>query len=121
MTRKSVIFFLTLFLVKFNSSAGNDLPLYETIPKKHLEMVNFLLKGENNLKAFNKIDENGDTALHRAIFWLAPLEIISFFYENSNKKYINIKNNAGKTPLVIACENGNVEVINSLLDHGAKK
>jgi len=88
----------------------------------NLEMVNFLVQNGANI---NDKDEDGTTPLMRAIRFGSQfathdgLDVIQFLVESGAN--VNDKNKSGETPLSLAKQRGNAEIVNLLIQHGAKE
>ena len=65
----------------------------------------------------NIADDEGNTPFHIAIEGNAGVDLLNLLYVNNAK--IDIQNIYGQTPLMIALEKGNVEVVKFLVDLGA--
>ena len=65
----------------------------------------------------NAITIEGNSLLHYACE-KGSLQIVQFLVRNNS--LINIKNNDGETPLQLAEKNGHQEVVNFLIQKGAK-
>lgn len=93
--------------------------------KPNLEILKMLL--ENSTDIASDLDQsnknsNSETALHSACE-AGNLEIVNYilsiYPKNNLKNYINKPDACGKSALLIACKNGNKEIIDLLLKNGA--
>lgn len=75
------------------------------------EVVAKLSKGDNK-------DAHGNTPLHQAAY-NGQSEIIRTLLTSSSKEMLDATNDGGQTPLILACMQGNLMIVNLLLDAGA--
>ena len=117
-TRHPVVFQLLLEYCEINESYYNDTPiLHQTISDCVIDNVKVLLEKGAEVGI---IDKFGRGPLHvAAALQPAPnvLEIIRLLIEF--KCNINKQDDAGCTPMYIAAQNGNKEMLSLLLEHGA--
>jgi ankyrin repeat protein len=93
---------------------SNTTPLHPASGYSELEIVRYLVEHGADLDERN---EDGDTALHFAVFG-----------KTANAKYlidsganVNARNNEGKSPLNYAYEQGEMEIYDYLIAHGARE
>jgi len=101
-----------------NDIGSNALMLFLFVNKKRIEdkgLITLLIKEGINI---NHQDNYGHTALHDGVMLGHKKEIIKLLLDNGAD--VNIKNKNGKTPLDIAMEKGDKDIIN-LLKMYAKK
>ena len=67
----------------------------------------------------NSCDENGWNCLHISA-WLSRVEAVTLLLEHGAGQSVNVKNNDGNTPLMIACSKESKSVVNALLRAGAE-
>ena len=90
-------------------------PLYLAIMEKEIEVIKELLRNGANV---NLKDSDDDTPLHGAAFdKTMPEDLFQDMLKQCND--LNIKNSEGKTPLLIASENGCESSVKNLLQYGA--
>lgn len=93
-----------------------DTPLLIACANDREELVEFLIDCGGNIDA---TDYNGFNTFHFACQngWISIVEKIL----NNKKKYLNIdlKTLQGDTPLILACQQGEKEIVELLLEHGA--
>ena len=105
-----------------SNDSNNDTALMLAAERQSASMVKQLLAKGANVRDYNK---HGRNALHRA--QARPLdnedavrkEIVGMILENDREGLINLKCNAGKTPLHLASESGNTPIMEFLLTQGA--
>lgn len=95
--------------------------IYDAIIDNKEELVeSFIKTGELYLY----LDEDGNTALHRAVF-MDMDSIVHLILKNENempqiKDWINIKNNQGLQAIHYASYRGNIELIELLIQHNSE-
>ena len=105
--------------IKVLLNAGADLNfadvsvLMKTCDEENVHIINVLLNAGADPKM---ADDNGDTWIHYAAYWNCCKE---YLWSIDHGADVNAKNNANLTPLMIACEKGNIDTINVLLNAGA--
>lgn len=88
--------------------------LLSAAKKNAIKIIKLLF--QHNFLEYNDInfkDESGDTALHLT----TNPEIVTFLLEQGAK--LNIQNNIGQTPLIIACQKNNISIVSKLLKKNA--
>lgn len=98
----------------FDFTSSKFSPLYTATQNRHFEVVEYLLQNswDPNMPSLS----NGFTALHVAVAAASP-DIIELLIKY--KADVNKVPNAGATPLLIACEEGLLEIAEILLKAGA--
>ncbi|KAI1442561.1 ankyrin repeat-containing domain protein [Annulohypoxylon stygium] len=99
-----------------NSPAGpeNESPFAMSVLEDKFDLARILLTYGGDI---NHIMANGDTALMAAIIKKRSKKLIDMLLEYGSDA--NVKNREGHTPLFEAINANNLEVVISLLDHGA--
>jgi len=90
----------------------NYTPLMIAAKKGYFTVIQMLLKAGCK---FNKVDSNGDTALHIAVMW-NQVEVVEELIDAGAD--VNLGNKKGETPLSIASAK-NFELVELLVDAGA--
>lgn len=85
-------------------------PFFVAICKGYLELAEILL--ENEMSSVNYKDSEGDTALHWAVI-LGNSDAVAFLLSHGADP--SIKNNYKNNPLMCACLNSRMEIIDMLL------
>lgn len=95
----------------------NGLCLFQKlIVSNKIELLDFLLK-EYSLPENYVLTKNNENMLHLSV-WANNLDYL-IKYLKENKYQVNLQNNHGITPLIIAIHKNNIEMINTLLLAGA--
>lgn len=100
---------------------NNYMNRWEKEPLSHLMVIDG--KGElvklvvDNGLDLNYQNEDGDTILHKIIFYEFPLDMIEYVVERGAD--LNIRNQKGRTPLSYAISEGRLDVAKMLIQHGA--
>eukprot|EP00429_Kryptoperidinium_foliaceum_P130204 CAMPEP_0176270818 /NCGR_PEP_ID=MMETSP0121_2-20121125/44892_1 /TAXON_ID=160619 /ORGANISM="Kryptoperidinium foliaceum, Strain CCMP 1326" /LENGTH=168 /DNA_ID=CAMNT_0017610967 /DNA_START=78 /DNA_END=584 /DNA_ORIENTATION=- len=97
--------------VNLTDPQGNTPLMYAGINNKRLVASMLLWGGAER----NVVNEKGNTALHEAAIAGAK-DVAWLIVENGGEDSIAIKNKDGKTPLELAQENGNEELIEMLAE-----
>jgi len=111
----------TKTLNELDSYAGNApihymaLPSYYH-PEDHVKLLMLLI---SNGADINIKDRKGNTPLHLAVHYRAPIEIITVLVEHGAD--LNAKAKGGETPLQLAINDENTHIIELLRQHGAKE
>ena len=93
--------------------AGGDLRLVEAVKRQNERAVPALLQQRADV---NATEPDGATALHWAVHWDA-VDTAQMLIDAGAR--INVRNELGITPLLLACTNGNAGMIGKLLAAGA--
>jgi uncharacterized protein len=96
-------------------------PLHWAVIEKSADLVKLLLKAGADV---DKKDANGYTPLHMAVLYECE-DIVGILCEagaelaelKENKEHYNAQDQRGRTPLMSACKNGNLEIVDKLLTH----
>ena len=88
-------------------------PIHEAAMKGHIEVVKYLIN--NGVDIDCKGGKFGSSLLHLAAQFGKP-ELVAVLLERGSN--INIKNNMGSTPLLIAIRNKNYNIVKLLIDQG---
>jgi ankyrin repeat protein len=91
-------------------------PLMLAAQYDHLNMVRLLIKHKANPNLKNCF---GETALAAAIGHKAPLEVIAALFDGDIKPDVNVQDNEGTTPLILACQEERTDLIEFLLAKNA--
>lgn len=117
--RKLLLFFLILLIPTlypqkpFGSTLDDD--LFSAIKNNKLEKVKALVrKGAN----FQKKNKYGDSYLDECAY-VGYIDIVKYFVEEVGFS-VYMKNNDGRTPLFHAADGGHVNVVQYLVEKGAK-
>ncbi|XP_059176240.1 serine/threonine-protein phosphatase 6 regulatory ankyrin repeat subunit A-like [Physella acuta] len=112
------------YLVNLLTDAGADVNMTDDnnrtalqigLHLRNIDMVEILLEAGADP---NVLDEHGDTPLLHVVTYNPGFPLIRLLVQyNSN---VNLQNKHGQTPLMLAVVQGKIEIINLLLDHGAK-
>ncbi len=94
----------------------NATPLHYAVGQSAHNMVTFLLS-QTDIDA-TLPDEHGNLPLHDAIIFNKN-NIAETLINHLNKSSLNIKNQDRKTPLFLAAQNGNLELVKTLCEKGA--
>lgn len=97
--------------VNYKYARDDTTALHKAVELEHIECVKILLEAGADI---NIKDINESAPLHFA----RSVSCLELLLKNKNIQ-IDIRNNAGKTPLQIASARGDIECIKMLLQHGA--
>lgn len=98
---------------------NTHLKLIQDCLQKDFASVSKLLSQPIEKSVLNALDENKNSLLHYLI-WAQHLELLKSMINHSNflPALINTENNEGKSPFYLACEQGNLEIIDTLIFSG---
>src|ERR1700722_13062276 len=106
---KRAAFWLPVLLISTVFAAGSSRSLVEAVKTQNKQAVGDLLRGHADV---NGVEPDGATALHWAAHWDDSETARKLIDAGAQ---VNVRNELGITPLLLACSNGSRKMIQLLL------
>ena len=71
----------------------------------------------SSIDEITAVDKSGFTVLHRAVM-CKKVQVVEILLSNFSSALIDETNSRGSTPLCLACENGDLEIVKMLVKYG---